>query len=71
MQELLVQHLKQQKIFGFGSYDEFFNDYFKRDLVAVEDLNRVRLVNKARKQYENRHNMRRKLAPVKQSTTID
>ena len=44
MQELILKHLKQQKIFGFGSYDEFFGDYFKRDLVAVEDLNRVRLV---------------------------
>ena len=54
MQELITRHLKQQKIFGFGSYDEFFNDYFKRDLVAVEDLNRVRLVSQARKQYESR-----------------
>ena len=54
MQELILRHLKQQKIFGFGSYDEFFGDYFKRDLVAVEDLNRVRLVQQARKQYERR-----------------
>jgi len=49
MQELITRHLKQQKIFGFGSYDEFFSDYFKRDLVAVEELNRVRLVTQARK----------------------
>lgn len=58
MQELILKHLKQQKIFGFGSYDEFFGDYFKRDLVAVEDLNRVRLVQQARKQYERRWSKR-------------
>ena len=50
-----MRHLKQQKIFGYGSYDEFFTDYFKRDLVAVEDLNKVRLITNARKKYENRH----------------
>jgi hypothetical protein len=55
MQELVMLHLKQQKIFGYGSYDEFFSDYFKRDLVAVEDLNRVRLLTNARRKYENRH----------------
>jgi hypothetical protein len=55
MQELVMLHLKQQKIFGYGSYDEFFSDYFKRDLVAVEDLNRVRLLINARRKYENRH----------------
>ena len=55
MQELIMRHLKQQKIFGYGSYDEFFSDYFKRDLVAVEDLNKVRLLTNARKKYENRH----------------
>jgi hypothetical protein len=41
MEELIVRQLKQQKIFAFGSYDEFFNDYFQKDLVAVEDMNRV------------------------------
>lgn len=54
MQELIMRQLKQQKIFGYSSYDEFFSDYFKRDLVAVEDLNRVRLVLQARKQYGRR-----------------
>jgi phage-related minor tail protein len=28
MDELIERQLKQQKIFAFGSYDEFFNDYF-------------------------------------------
>lgn len=28
MEELIMRQLKQQKIFAFGSYDEFFNDYF-------------------------------------------
>ena len=41
MEELIVRQLKQQKIFAFGSYDEFFNDYFQKELVAVEDMNRV------------------------------
>lgn len=50
--------MKQQKIFAFGSYDEFFNDYFKRDLVAVEDLNRARLIINARKHYEKRRRTR-------------
>ena len=58
MNELIVRQLKQQKIFAFGSYDEFFNDYFKRDLVAVEDLNRARLIINARKQYEKRKRSR-------------
>jgi len=54
MQELIMRHLKQQKIFGYSSYDDFFNDYFRRDLVAVEDLNRVRLVKQARQVYGKR-----------------
>lgn len=58
MNELIVRQLKQQKIFAFGSYDEFFNDYFKRDLVAVEDLNRARLIINARKHYEKRKRTR-------------
>jgi hypothetical protein len=41
MEELIMRQLKQQKIFAFGSYDEFFNDYFQKDLVAIEDMNRV------------------------------
>jgi len=28
MEDLVLRQLKQQKIFAFGSYDEFFNDYF-------------------------------------------
>lgn len=51
MEELIVRQLKNQKIFAFGSYDEFFNDYFKRDLVAVEDLNRVNQLVESRKRY--------------------
>jgi len=44
MKEILMRQLKQEKIFGFGSYDEFNTDYFKRDLVAVEDLNRLKVL---------------------------
>ena len=44
MKELLMGQLKQEKIFGFGSYDEFIGDYFKKDLVAVEDMNRLRSI---------------------------
>ena len=51
-----MRQLKQEKIFGFGSYDEFNTDYFKRDLVAVEDLNRLQVLKKARKKYEMRWN---------------
>ena len=41
MKEILMKQLKQEKIFGFGSYEDFNQDYFKKKLVAVEDLNRV------------------------------
>ncbi len=44
MKEILMRQLKQEKIFGFGSYDEFNNEYFKRNLVAVEDLNRLKVL---------------------------
>lgn len=56
MKEILMRQLKQEKIFGFGSYDEFNTDYFKRDLVAVEDLNRLKVLKQARKKYEMRWN---------------
>ena len=50
MEELIVRQLKQEKIFGFSTYDEFFNSYFDRDLVAIENLNRVaNLVNACKK----------------------
>ena len=54
MKEILMRQLKQERIFGFGSFNEFFTDYFKKDLVAVEDLNRVRVLKEARKRYERR-----------------
>ena len=41
MKEILMRQLKQEKIFGFSSYDDFSQDYFKKKLVAVEDLNRI------------------------------
>ena len=46
--------MKQERIFGFSSFDEFFGDYFKKELVAVEDLNRVKVLKEARKRYERR-----------------
>ena len=49
-----MRQLKQEKIFGFGSFDEFQNQYFNRKLVAVEDLNRLKNLKQARKKYEMR-----------------
>lgn len=50
----MLQNLKQQKIFGFNSFEDFASEYFNRDLVAVEELNRVQWIKEARKKYENR-----------------
>jgi hypothetical protein len=41
IRDILLKQLKQERIFGYGSYEEFFNDYFRKQLVAVEDLNRI------------------------------
>ena len=54
MKEILMKQLKQEKIFGFSSYDDFSQDYFKKKLVAVEDLNRVQVLKQARQRYEMR-----------------
>ena len=43
-----MRQLKQEKIFGFSSYEDFQSDYFKKKLVAVEDLNRVQVLKQAR-----------------------
>ena len=51
MEELLIRQLRQQKIFAFNSYDEFFGEYFQRELVAIEDMNRVHQIVAARKRY--------------------
>jgi len=56
MKEILMRQLKQEKIFGFGTYEDFQNDYFKKKLVAVEDLNRAYVIKQARKKYEMRWN---------------
>jgi hypothetical protein len=50
----MLKDLKQQKIFGFNSFEDFAQDYFNRDLVAVEELNRIQWIKEARKKYENR-----------------
>lgn len=54
MKEILMRQLKQEKIFGFSSYEDFQTDYFKKKLVAVEDLNRVQVLKEARQRYEMR-----------------
>lgn len=54
MKEMLIRKLKQERIFGYSSYGEFVGDYFKNELVAIEDLNRVRWLKESRKTYENR-----------------
>lgn len=48
MRDILLRKLKQEKIFGYGSYEEFFNDYFRKELVAVEDLNRIKQIKESR-----------------------
>lgn len=42
-EELLMRHLNQQKIFAYGSYDEFYGAYFEnhRTLVADEHVRRI------------------------------
>lgn len=54
MKALLMKKLKHEKIFGYGSYGEFFNGYFKKNLVVVEDLNREKKIKDARRKYERR-----------------
>ena len=56
MKDMLLRQLKQEKIFGYSNYTEFFNDYFRKQLVAVEDLNRIRQLKEARQRYEKRWN---------------
>ena len=54
MKEILMKQLKQEKIFGFSSYEDFQSDYFKKKLIAVEDLNRIQMLKEARSKYEMR-----------------
>lgn len=54
IKEILVKKLNQEKIFGYGSFDEFYGDYFKKQLVVVEDMNRVQQLKDARQRYQNR-----------------
>ena len=54
MKEILMKQLKQEKIFGFSSYEDFQSDYFKKKLIAVEDLNRIQMLKEARAKYEMR-----------------
>ena len=56
MKEILMRQLKQEKIFGFNSFEDFQTDYFKKPLVAVEDLNRLMVLKEARRKYEMRWN---------------
>ena len=56
MKEMLMRQLNQDKIFGFNSYNDFESKFFKKKLVAIEDLNRIGVLKEARKQYSNRWN---------------
>jgi len=49
-----MKKLKQERIFGYGTYGEFLGDYFKKELIAVEDMNRIRQIKDSRKKYEKR-----------------
>jgi hypothetical protein len=48
MRDILLKKLNQDKIFAYGNYEEFFNDYFRKQLVAVEDLNKANKLKDAR-----------------------
>jgi hypothetical protein len=60
VKEILLRQLNQDKIFAYGSYQEFFNDYFRKQLVAVEDMGRVQQLKDARQRYEKRWNTQQK-----------
>ena len=54
IRELLQKKLKDDRIFGFDSYDEFNSKYFKKELVAFEEFHKVRQLKYARVKYNNR-----------------
>ena len=51
MKDMLMRQLNQDKIFGYNSYEDFESKFFKKKLIAVEDLNRIGVLKEARKQY--------------------
>jgi len=54
IKQLLQSKLKDDKIFGFESFEEFNKQYFKKELVAFDDFHKVRQLKYARTKYNNR-----------------
>ena len=54
IKNLLQRKLKDDKIFGYDSYQDFNSKYFKKELVAFEDYQKVRQLKYARVRYNNR-----------------
>lgn len=54
IKEVLQKKLKDEKIFGFENYEDFNRNYFKKELVAFEDFQKVRQLKYARAKYHNR-----------------
>ena len=46
--------MKDDRIFGYESYEDFNKKYFKKELVAFEDFHKVRQLKYARVKYNNR-----------------
>ena len=42
IRDLLQKKLKDDRIFGFDTYQDFNSKYFKKELVAFEDFHKVR-----------------------------
>ena len=51
---MLQKKLKEDRIFGFDNFDQFNNNYFKKELVAFEEFHKIRQLKYARVKYNNR-----------------
>lgn len=52
---LLQKKLKDDKIFGYDSFEEFNSKYFKKELVAFEEFHKIRQLKYARVKYNKRN----------------
>lgn len=43
--------LNQDKIFGYNNYEDFQSKYFKKGLIAMEDMNKANRIKRARQAY--------------------
>lgn len=54
IREILEKKLKDDRIFGYSSFEEFNEKYFKKELVAFEEFHKIRQLKYARMKYNNR-----------------